>query len=185
MKNDNLLLNLNEEEWIKIYKYVGSVVEYFIINEKEKQDLFHDTLLHVMKRLVTNYHENGKLEIWIKKVALNFCKDRVTDHTRKNTSYYEELIFKPVISHKYDTDGIKEKRALEILEESINELNHFDKQIITGRLNNESYIALAQKANKNKNTIIKHFKKTRTELQKTINRKYIERYGCKYKDSVD
>lgn len=177
--------DLKDEEWIKIYKNIDSVIVYFTINEGEKQDLYHDALLHVVKRFATNYHEKGKLDTWIKKVVINFCKDRITEYKRKNTSYYEELPYKSFIFHKCNIEEIKDKRALDILEESINELTIFDKQIIIGRLNNESYLSLAHKVNKNKNTIIRHYKKAQTVLQKKINQKYYEKYGTKYRENID
>lgn len=177
--------NLSEEEWTRIYNDIDSIIVYYTMNEKERQDLYHDALLHVVKRFSTNYHEKGRLNFWIRKVVSNFCKDKITDSKRKNIAYYEELTYKPIMHHKHDSDNIKDKIALELLEESINELNFFDKQIIIGRLNKESFLSLANKANKNKNTIIKHFNKTLAVLRMKINQKYYDRYGTKYKDLVD
>ena len=170
-------LNLSKEEWERIYKDIECVVIVFQSNINEKHDLMHDALLHVIKRLKTTYFEEGKLDVWVKQVTLNFCKDRVTDYYRKNTTYYEELIKEPIITYKYQLDDIKKKMIVELMEESIEELNHIDKQIIIGRLNEESYSAIAIKLKKNKKTIIKHCKKALIELRDIINKKYLERYG--------
>lgn len=133
----------------------------------------------------TSYYEEGKLDVWVKKVASNFCKDRLADPRKKNTSYYEELSKEPTFPYKYYSDDIKDKIALEIMIESIEELECLEKQIIIGRINKESYFALATKFNKNKKTIIKYCHKALTELREIINKKYSERYGEKYMDNKD
>lgn len=177
------IFNKNKNVWERICKDIESVVTLFPSKTYEKQDLIHDALLHVINRLDTNYHEKGKFDVWVKKVTLNFCKDKLTDSHKKNTRYYEELSKEPIIPYKYDLDDIKDKIALELMNESIEELQHLEKQIIIGRLNKESYFKLALKFNKNKKTIIKYCNKALTELREIINKKYIERYGEKYMDN--
>lgn len=71
------------------------------------------------------------------------------------------------------------------MDESIEELEYLEKQIIIGRINKESYFTLATKFNKNKKTIIKYCHKALTELREIINKKYSERYGEKYMDNKD
>ena len=148
------IFNLDEETWDRILKGIESVVSLFPFNANEKQDVIHDAILHVINRLNTSYYEEGKLDVWVKKVASNFCKDRLADPRKKNTSYYEELSKEPTFPYKYYSDDIKDKIALEIMIESIEELECLEKQIIIGRINKESYFALATKFNKNKKTII-------------------------------
>ena len=104
---------------------------------------------------------------------------------RLSTSYYEDLSKEPTFPYKYYSDDIKDKIALEIMDESIEELEYLEKQIIIGRINKESYFALATKFNKNKKTIIKYCHKALTELREIINKKYSERYGEKYMDNKD
>lgn len=177
------IFNLDEETWDRILKDIESVVSLFPFNANEKQDIIHDAILHVINRLNTSYYEEGKLDVWVKKVASNFCKDRLADLRKKNTSYYEELSKEPTIPYKYYSDDIKDKIALEIMIESIEELEYLEKQIIIGRINKESYFVLATKLNKNKKTIIKYCHKALTELREIINKKYSERYGEKYMDN--
>ena len=193
------IFNLDEETWDRILKDIESVVSLFPFNANEKQDVIHDAILHVINRLNTSYYEEGKLDVWVKKVASNFCKDRLADPRKKNTSYYEELSKEPTFPYKYYSDDIKDKIALEIMIESIEELECLEKQIIIGRINKESYFALATKFNKNKKTIIKYCHKALTELKtiikychkaltelrEIINKKYSERYGEKYMDNKD
>lgn len=179
------IFNLDEETWDRILKDIESVVSLFPFNVNEKQDIIHDAILHVINRLNTSYYEEGKLDVWVKKVASNFCKDRLADPRKKNTSYYEELSKEPTIPYKYYSDDIKDKIALEIMIESIEELEYLEKQIIIGRINKESYFVLATKLNKNKKTIIKYCQKAIIELREIINKKYSERYGEKYMDNKD
>ena len=179
------IFNLDEETWDRIRKNIESVVSLFPFNANEKQDVIHDAILHVINRLNTSYCEEGKLDVWVKKVASNFCKDRLADPRKKNTSYYEELSKEPTIPYKYYSDDIKDKIALEIMIESIEELEYLEKQIIIGRINKESYFVLATKLNKNKKTIIKYCHKAIIELREIINKKYSERYGEKYMDNKD
>ena len=179
------IFNLDEETWDRILKDIESVVSLFPFNANEKQDIIHDAILHVINRLNTSYYEEGKLDVLVKKVASNFCKDRLADPRKKNTSYYEELSKEPTIPYKYYSDDIKDKIALEIMDESIEELEYLEKQIIIGRINKESYFTLATKFNKNKKTIIKYCHKALTELREIINKKYSERYGEKYMDNKD
>lgn len=179
------IFNLDEETWDRILKDIESVVSLFPFNANEKQDIIHDAILHVINRLNTSYYEEGKLDVWVKKVASNFCKDRLADPRKKNTSYYEELSKEPTIPYKYYSDDIKDKIALEIMIESIEELECLEKQIIIGRINKESYFVLATKLNKNKKTIIKYCHKAIIELREIINKKYSERYGEKYMDNKD
>ena len=61
------MCSLNKEEWINIYRNIESVVLLFSCNSYEKTDLIHDALLHVLKRLKTNYKEKGKFDVWVKK----------------------------------------------------------------------------------------------------------------------
>lgn len=89
------IFNLDEETWDRILKDIESVVSLFPFNANEKQDVIHDAILHVINRLSTSYYEKGKFDVWVKKVTLNFCKDRVTDPRKKNTSYYEDLSKEP------------------------------------------------------------------------------------------
>lgn len=179
------IFNLDEETWDRILKDIESVVSLFPFNANEKQDVIHDAILHVINRLNTSYYEEGKLDVWVKKVASNFCKDRLADPRKKNTSYYEELSKEATIPYKYYSDDIKDKIALEIMIESIEELEYLEKQIIIGRINKESYFVLATKLNKNKKTIIKYCHKAIIELREIINKKYSERYGEKYMDNKD
>lgn len=179
------IFNLDEETWDRIRKNIESVVALFPFNANEKQDVIHDAILHVINRLNTSYYEEGKLDVWVKKVTLNFCKDRLADPRKKNTSYYEELSKEPTIRYKYYLDDIKDKIALEIMIESIEELECLEKQIIIGRINKESYFTLATKLNKNKKTIIKYCHKALIELREIINKRYSERYGEKYMDNND
>ena len=167
------IFNLDEETWDRILKDIESVVSLFPFNANEKQDVIHDAILHVINRLSTSYYEKGKFDVWVKKVTLNFC------------SYYEDLSKEPTFPYKYYSDDIKDKIALEIMDESIEELEYLEKQIIIGRINKESYFALATKFNKNKKTIIKYCHKALTELREIINKKYSERYGEKYMDNKD
>lgn len=173
---------LDNEAWISIYKNVESVVSLFPCKPDEKPDLIHDALLHAHKRLKTNYLEKGKFDLWVKKVTLNFCKDVVCNFIKKNTGYYEELYNAQNIPYNYDFANIKDKMAVELIDEAILELKRIDQEIIIGRLNKESYISLANRFKKNKKTIIKHCNKALIELRKSINRKFYEKYGIKYRD---
>ena len=150
------MCSLNKEEWINIYRNIESVVLLFSCNSHEKTDLIHDALLHVLKRLKTNYKEKGKFDVWVKKVTLNFCKDAVTNNIKSNTSYYEELYTAQNTPYIYDYEKIKDKMAAELINEAIMELKFIDQEIIRGRLNRESYTSLANRFHKNKKTIIKH-----------------------------
>lgn len=169
--------NLSEEKWGKIYDVIGHVATLFQSNVIEKNDLIHDALLHVAKRLKTNYLEKGKFDEWVRKVTVNFCKDRTKDYYRKNTIYFEDLIKEPIFTYKHQSDDIKKKKRLELMEEAIKGIKPIDKQIIIGRMNKETFSTLATMLKKNKKTIIKHWKKTLIELNETINKKYFEIYG--------
>lgn len=173
---------LDKEVWISIYKNVESVVTLFPCNNDDKPDLVHDALLHVYKRLKTNYIEKGKFDLWVKKVTLNYCKDLVTSNIKRNTSYYEELLQAQNMPYIYDCENIKNKMAIELIDEAILELKRTDQEIIIGRLNNESYTSLANRFNKNKKTIIKHCNQAFLRLRKIINKKFYDKYGTNYKD---
>lgn len=176
------MCSLNKEEWINIYRNIESVVLLFSCNSHEKTDLIHDALLHVLKRLKTNYKEKGKFDVWVKKVTLNFCKDAVTNNIKSNTSYYEELYTAQNTPYIYDYEKIKDKMAAELIHEAIMELKFIDQEIIRGRLNRESYTSLANRFHKNKKTIIKHCNNAFIKLRKSINRKFYEKYGVNYRD---
>lgn len=174
--------SLNEKEWINIYRNIESVVLLFSCNSNEKSDLIHDALLHVHKRLKTNYQEKGKFDVWVKKVTLNFCKDAVANNTKSNTSYYEELYSVQNTPYRNDYEKIKDKMAVELINEAILELKVIDQEIIRGRLNKESYASLAGRFQKNKKTIIKHCNKSFIKLRKSINQKFYEKYGVNYRE---
>lgn len=171
--------NLSNEEWERIYSVIKNVVNKIPCNPCDKEDLIHDVLKHVIKRLKTSYKEEGKLEAWVKILTKNFYIDRINEKRKINMVYFEDIKAN-FRSPQYANDDLRSTLAIEIVIESIEELEYLDKEIIKGKLNKESNDEISIRLKKCRNTIKRHWAKIKKTLPLIINRKFIERYGEPY-----
>lgn len=64
--------DLNEQ--LKFSKELHSIIDYYIKNEEDKQDIYQEAFLKIYEAS-KNYQEKGRMKAWLSKIVRNICLD--------------------------------------------------------------------------------------------------------------
>lgn len=137
MDNEKYIQILNENKWV-LYK----VINTYCKNPEDRKDLEQEILIQLWKSF-ESYKSQYKISTWIYKIAMNvsisFYRNNINRKSR--TSSISESIFQ--VADQIDNSVyVDEERKF--LNDFINQLDEFNKEILVLYLDNLSYKEIAE-----------------------------------------
>lgn len=167
-KNKELLLHFNTE--------IKKCSKKFKINKEYIMDYVHDTYIKVVESFEHGYKEEGKLDAWVRTVAMNYMRTKIKYDNRITLCSFEEINEQKVLLYETNNYKTMEKNIIELAMCAIEELPPIDKEILSKRMNNESCSCIAREMNLNIKTVRKHLLKSYEKIKESVYQKHYEIY---------